>query len=175
MARKKSGGAGPKGPTPISSAKSKSKTATGTPPAPIPDLVIPGKLLKATPRQIENGAFQKRLLTSILIPLLGPDWVNGMRRNLRMNNTQTEKLMAEMYGMTSKSGGMQINVNQNSDNRTAVITRSTKEAGSPDEIYRGLAAERERRKAVTQGAPTVQMVATPLGEYESDKPVQKED
>ena len=112
---------------------------------------LPDKLAhkQITPRSLAKGSYQKAVLASVAHIIL-PDLMNSIRRNLHLNNTQTEKLVAEIFGIAGKPGtGIVLNVNQNNQN----VSESHSRRGSDgpvsfEDIARVLEEESQKRKAI---------------------------
>lgn len=151
MPRKKKGGGGP----PLIPIDSGGKKKKASPPAPAlpPDLALPEKLAGAnvTARSLRNGAYQRKLL-AFFAPYLLPEFFNSIRRNLHISDAQTQKLAAEIFGLTQTGkGGVNILVNQNNQNNAKAESASVSRTGqptTPDEMFRMLSEEREQRKQV---------------------------
>jgi hypothetical protein len=143
---------------------SPSTSASTTDPTLEGDLVLPDHLagMNVTSKSLEKGSYQKKLL-AWAAPHLFPEWINAVRRNLKLNEVQTMKLAAEVFGITKQANsGINVNVNQNN----AVINEqhNTKIDGpaSFEEIARILAAEEHSRRLIP-AAESVQFDPTPDG------------
>lgn len=108
------------------------------------NIVIPEKLLKrSTPRALANGNFQRALL-AFFIPHLSTPLLNSLVNNLGSSDVPTQRLTAEMMGLTPKSPGVSISMNQNNAN---VSRSSGKEEGgvrSFEDIIRSLSERKSR-------------------------------
>ena len=133
------------------------------------DLKLPSAFLrtKVGPRSIQSGSYQRRLL-AIFAPVLGPALLNSLHRNLKIGDSRAQGLVAEILGMTSKSGPVvKVNVNQSNNNNARAESASisqSKSASSPDEIYPMLASEREQRRSLAPASIPIDLEATPVNE-----------
>ena len=115
-----------------------------------PPIYLPEKLAnkQVTARALAKGNYQKAVLASVAHIIL-PDLMNSIRRNLHLNNTQTEKLVAEIFGIAGKPGaGIVLNVNQNNQNVADHSTRHGDGPGSFEEIQAILEEEEKIRRAI---------------------------
>ncbi len=140
----------------------------------IPDITVPETFSRATPKNLASGAYQRKLLT-LFAPILIPELLNSLRINVRCGEAQAQKLAADVFGLTpSKGGGVNLFMNQQNINQGKPGSESTRINGptTPDEMFRQLATEREQRR-INAGA-VIDLVATPIGEYDKDKLIQGE-
>lgn len=158
--------------TSINGGRKKAGSTAAAAPAGIPDLLMPEKLrnMNVTPNSLTKGIPQKKYL-AWAFPALMEDLVNSIRRNLKTDKEQSQRLAAEMLGITGKAGGISINVNQTNNNK-AEAASFARSAGptSVDDMLRQLAAERENRAlSGQQMRPMIEVTATPSGYEKGDE------
>ena len=139
------------------------------PPPVVDPLVLPPSVAaqKVTAKNIASGAYQSKL-RALFAPQILPQLFRSLMAGIQSGDPVKMRQGWEIYQMLGGKGGVNINLQQNNVNQAANIpgTRS-KEVASPDDMFRMLAAERERRM-LTAGRPVVDLVATPV-EYEGAK------
>lgn len=160
MAKKKGGGL-----TPIDGGRKKGKPSSEVTRPPEPDILLPDKLAaaKVTAKALQKGSYQKKLL-AFFAPVLLPELLNSIRRNLKISDTQTQKLAADIFGLTPKTGGFSINVNQQNVNSGGGRSVAEDGCGSFEDIARVLAERREKRAALPPAGSRIieaSVIATP--------------
>ena len=131
--------------------KKKSSRPTLDRPRPIKDIKLPDKIAtrSVTAKSLGKGTYQKAVLAAVA-PILIPDMINSLRRNLHMDDMQAAKLTAEIFGMAGKKdAGIVLNVNQNNSNTSE--SRAGRGGDGPvsfEDIARVLEEEAQKRKAI---------------------------
>jgi hypothetical protein len=178
-------------PTPINSHKKKPNPPVllkgkGAPKSPIldpairallevPDITVPETVNKTSPKSLASGAYQRKLL-AFFAPVLLPEVLNAIRRNVRVGDVQAQKLAADILGLTPKGGGINLFMNQQNVNQAKSEADSGRRVSgptTPDEMFRLLAQEREQRR-INAASGVIDLVATPSAEYEKDVLIQPE-
>ena len=115
-----------------------------------PKFRLPEKL-NAKPvsvRSLKKGSFQSALLAHAA-PELIVELLNCVRRSLCLNDMQAAKLTAELYGMSGKSAGVNINVSQNNANISESKGGRSGDGPTSFEQIQAILEEEERtRKAI---------------------------
>jgi hypothetical protein len=115
------------------------------------DIRLPEKIAtrSVTAKSLGKGTYQKALLAAVA-PILIPDMVNAIRRNLHLNDMQAAKLTAEIFGMAGKKdAGIVLNVNQQNNNvAESHAHRASDGPRSFEDIQSILEEEEKRRKAI---------------------------
>ena len=142
--------------------KSASPTLDGR--KPIKDIKLPDKISTrtVTAKSLGKGTYQKAVLAAVA-PILIPDMINSLRRNLHLNDMQAAKLTAEIFGMAGKKdAGIVLNVNQNNNNSAENHThRASDGPRSFEDIQRILEEEEKQRKAIPASFDVISFEPTP--------------
>ena len=112
----------------------------------VPDIPIPAKLTKQPAAQsVASGAYAKKIMAHCA-PVLLPAMVNSLHRKIQADDMSANKLAAEIYRLMPTKAPL-VNVTQTNDNRTATVNNDNRsgEFGTADEMFRLLAADREKR------------------------------
>jgi len=145
-----------KGPIPITKKRSHKKKYCSGKPEPVPDLELPENLTrKVTPTALAKGTYQRKLL-ALFAPVIMPDLLNSIRRNLKLGDSQAQKLAAEVLGLTHKAPAVSLNLNQNNAqvNVRGGSADTDKSIGSFEDIARII--QDKRRNAIA--GPGTQMI-----------------
>lgn len=164
------GNSGPPPLTPINGGR-KSNVSHETRPSRPPDMELPPEFTQrrngtpkpVTSRVVKNGSLQNRAKAFYAIPIL-TKLFNSLLRSLDADDPSAQDKAAKIMGLLSDGkGGPNININQTNanDNRTATI-RTAREFASPDEMYRQIEEERQKRLAMPRSSMPLQLESTPI-------------
>jgi hypothetical protein len=117
---------------------------------------------KLTPKR--QRFFQRKLLASIA-PVADPLFFESLLKGVVDGDSSAQRLYAEIRSYTSKSGGLNINTNINSNNYNSSKTISVA-GGGFDSIVRAL---NEKRKQAGVSVLTLDATATPVVESGGDQ------
>ena len=127
------------------------------------DIKLPEKIKTktVTAKALGKGTYQKAILAAVA-PILLPDMINSVRRNLHMDDMQAAKLVAEMFGMAGKrDAGIVLNVNQQNNSVAESHSHHSGGPGSFEQIAKILEEEEQNRKAIPASFTPMAFDATP--------------